>query len=335
MFLKLAIYPKCYTSAYYKQGFGCYQMTNTIEKKYIILSMIRLLRKQLSLFLLVFTSYLSAQQEVLKDFPDNHFIHFTTADGLVGNIIYAVVIDKDGFVWIGTNNGLSRYDGQRFTSFNALVGHADLPTTMIHALFVDSHGSLWVWLENQTTFRIDLQTYKVEQLKDDFWQHDDSFSPTCIEDKVGNVWLPVSKGIVKCTYPDKKLTLYPFNPSEEKKVIRICKGDDNYFWALTRKGLYRFDLPTQTFTREQELIPLDEKTRTIGADKAGNLWFSNWYDDKVGIACYDPQKRQIIRQFNKQQISSTANTDVWHIEALSDKVWFMTNSGGVLVYGRL
>ena len=163
-----------------------------MEKTYINLLIVRLLRKQLSLFLLIFTSYLSAQQEVVKDFPDNHFIHFTTADGLVGNIIYAVAIDKEDFVWIGTNNGLARYDGQRFTPFNALVRHTDLPTTKIRALFVDSHGALWVRFENQMTFRIDLRTYKVEQLKDDFWQHDESFPPTAIEDKAGNVWLTVS-----------------------------------------------------------------------------------------------------------------------------------------------
>ena len=332
MLLKLALYPKRYTFVRYKQGFLCCKKPNTVEKTYINLLIVRLFRKQLSLFLIICTSYLSAQQEVLTDFPDNHFSHFTTADGLAGNIIYAVVIDKDGFVWIGTNNGLARYDGQRFTPFNALVSHSDLPTTTIRALFVDSHAALWVRFENQTTFRIDLHTYEVEQLKDDFWQHDESFPPTAIEDKAGNVWLSVSTGIVKCTYSDKKLTLYPFNSSEEKKVLSICKGDDSYFWALTRKGLYRFDLQTHTFIREKEMIPFDEKTRTIGTDEVGNLWFSNWYDDKVGIACYDPKKRQIIRQFNKQQISPNTNTDVWHIETLGDKVWFTTNSGGVLVY---
>ena len=302
--------------------------------KYIYITFLAtgLLRRYLPILLVILSYSLSSQQELPNGFPDNNFVNYKTADGLPGNLIYGITIDKDGFVWIGTNNGLARYDGQRFTPFNALVGHTDLPTTTISALFADSHGYLWVRFENQTACCVDLRTYKVQHLKEDFWQQDGSFVSTFIEDKAGNVWSGVSKGIVKCTYPDRKFTLYTLNTPDEKKIIRICKGRDNYFWALTRSGIYRFDLQTQTFTREQKLMPFDQKTRTINTDEAGNLWFANWYNEKVGIACYDPQKQQIIRSFNKQQISPMANTDVWQIQPIDNRVWFATNSGGALVY---
>ncbi|MHC1769377.1 MAG: LamG-like jellyroll fold domain-containing protein [Verrucomicrobiia bacterium] len=53
--------------------------------------------------------------------PRGHWIHdrFTTENGLPGNIVKAVVQSRDGYLWVGTEDGLARFDGRRFTPFTS------------------------------------------------------------------------------------------------------------------------------------------------------------------------------------------------------------------------
>ena len=64
------------------------------------------------------------------------FIHYNAADGLPSNTVYAVTQDAEGTLWIGTRNGLARYDGAHFQSWKEYG--------RVNALTVDKAGRLWV-----------------------------------------------------------------------------------------------------------------------------------------------------------------------------------------------
>jgi ligand-binding sensor domain-containing protein len=49
--------------------------------------------------------------------PKIQFKHLTKEDGLSGNSIWCVLKDRKGFIWIGTHEGLNRYDGIKFKEF--------------------------------------------------------------------------------------------------------------------------------------------------------------------------------------------------------------------------
>lgn len=66
---------------------------------------------------------------------------WTTLDGLADNRVQALCQDRDGFVWIGTAGGLSRFDGKRFDSFGERDG---LPARSVTALMLDGAGRLCV-----------------------------------------------------------------------------------------------------------------------------------------------------------------------------------------------
>jgi len=75
------------------------------------------------------------------------FKHFTTKDGLAGNMVFAIESTPDGNVWIGTNNGVSRYDGTVgadskpvFTNFTSKDG---LVNNWVLAIHVAPDGTLW------------------------------------------------------------------------------------------------------------------------------------------------------------------------------------------------
>ena len=77
-----------------------------------------------------------------------------TEDGLPDNAVSAVVQTRDGYVWLGTYGGLTRFDGVRFTVFNS-ANEPELQSDRITSLFEDASGTLWIGHE-----RGDLTCYR-------------------------------------------------------------------------------------------------------------------------------------------------------------------------------
>ncbi|THU39460.1 histidine kinase [Niastella caeni] len=69
------------------------------------------------------------------------YTHYNSRDGLAGSTVYCIVQDKDGFIWLGTETGLSRFDGTHFRNFTKRDG---LPDNEIIQLFADSKGRVWI-----------------------------------------------------------------------------------------------------------------------------------------------------------------------------------------------
>ena len=79
------------------------------------------------LFILLFPFVLQGQD--LSTYFDsttlqNYTIkHYTNANGLKQNIVYKLAVDESDFLWLGTPSGMIRFDGSRFTYFNAGKGY--------------------------------------------------------------------------------------------------------------------------------------------------------------------------------------------------------------------
>src|SRR6267142_4200486 len=69
------------------------------------------------------------------------YMDYTEKDGLAGSTVYGMARDKDGFLWFGTETGLSRWDGSHFRNFYMSDG---LPDNEIIKIFVDSHNRVWI-----------------------------------------------------------------------------------------------------------------------------------------------------------------------------------------------
>ncbi len=70
-----------------------------------------------------------------------NYTHYDVKDGLAGSTVYSMARDKDGFMWYGTETGLSRFDGTSFKNFYTSDG---LPDNEIINLFVDSKNRVWI-----------------------------------------------------------------------------------------------------------------------------------------------------------------------------------------------
>ena len=69
---------------------------------------------------------------------------YTVANGLLSNVVTVIAVDQEDVIWFGTDRGVSRFDGQGWTSYTADTGLGDGAVT---ALTVDSEGNLWVGTE--------------------------------------------------------------------------------------------------------------------------------------------------------------------------------------------
>src|SRR5574343_192477 len=73
------------------------------------------------------------------------FEHLGVEQGLTQETVTAILQDKQGYLWLGTQAGLNRYDGYRITAFkNTPNDSASLQDNYIQALYEDAQGAIWV-----------------------------------------------------------------------------------------------------------------------------------------------------------------------------------------------
>jgi ligand-binding sensor domain-containing protein len=85
--------------------------------------------------ILCFSTYLNAQH------IQYGWRNYTTNDGLPSPEVYTVIQDSKGYLWFGTDNGVSRFDGYSFQNFGAKEGLAD---NVINAIQEDAAGRIWL-----------------------------------------------------------------------------------------------------------------------------------------------------------------------------------------------
>ena len=94
------------------------------------------------------------------------FTNYTVKDGLASYNTQSVVQDEQGYIWIGTINGLQRFDGTRFITFrhNPADPHA-LPDNYIYQLHIDKEQHLWVLLNNGKIGIFDTRRFVFKEVK--------------------------------------------------------------------------------------------------------------------------------------------------------------------------
>ena len=84
------------------------------------------------------------------------FEHITVNEGLSHSDAMAVIQDREGFVWVGTNNGVNRYDGYELKKYDLPNDHLrGLSSNRIRTLHLDKSGLIWVGSEGTGLFFYD------------------------------------------------------------------------------------------------------------------------------------------------------------------------------------
>ncbi|MCI0601897.1 protein kinase [bacterium] len=236
-------------------------------------------------------------------------------DGLPQSGVTAIVQTRDGYLWLGTEEGVVRFDGVRFTVFDQ-NNTPEIRNNWIRSLYEDREGNLWVGTIGGGLSR----------MKDGKWS---SFTTKeglssdvvneVVQDRKGDLWVTTERGLNQLhngkwrTYTTKDGL-----PDDSTRSVYEDRAGD--LWVGTNHGLIRLhDGEWYVYTTEQGLS--NNIVRSIIEDRAGNLWVG------TGQGLSQLRDGKWTTYTTKQELS---NDVIWRIyEDRNGNLWIGTGGGGL------
>lgn len=217
----------------------------------------------LTFLILLFASFLFAQND--KPYP---FAHYNLSNGLGAYNANTIVQDKQGYIWIGTINGLQRFDGHWFLTFRRNPENKNsLTDNYIDHLFLDSKENLWVVLGNGQLGIFDTKRFV--------------FTPSILK------------------VSDERTKQLPRKLSEDR--------DGNILYTIAGREVTTFDPKKNEFSAANNkfIVPYNWKVTSIVEDPASRrLWMSSdsgmcVYNKSTRILSYRGHNTENIAFLNK------------------------------------
>jgi len=269
------------------------------------------------------------------------FNRFSYADGLNTNKVNCVWQDQKGFLWIGTENGIQRFDGRKFINFRSGDANHSLPPLGVDQILDSGDGKIWVRQGNIIGLFDPASFHYINVPISPEIQLPVLSELTLFNDSKGNTFL--------CTH---KTGLLYYNPTEnrftnENLPIKIPEGwtvnslfEDTFtgdYWISSDNGLAVYQSQLQQLISHDNNplgLPIFENNDfrfiyRFFIDKNRNYWFIQWdYSPEIEsvLVHYDPAENQILDDVNSIQVSGSEYMGpFWINETSSGQLWF----GGV------
>ena len=166
------------------------------------------------------------------------YTHYDSKDGLAGSTVYCMMQDRDGFIWFGTEGGLSRFDGTHFKTFAKEDG---LPDTEVIQLFADSKGRIWIApFKKSVCYYLKGKIYTQEN--NDLLKriHTDDYVIKFAEDREGNILLQETKKM-HLIKPDGQVTVIDhINNRPVENMNSISANVNGGFRVIEGSRVYDF-----------------------------------------------------------------------------------------------
>ena len=270
-----------------------------------------------SLILALHLCSLAARASLAPDKPIHQFIfqNWQATQGLPLNVVLSIAQTPDGYIWLGTEEGLARFDGVRFENFDRQ--NSALSDNFVEALLVDHKGTLWVGTQNGLN-RLQGEKFFVYDMRLGFPHY---AIKALFEDTKGRLWIGTDGGGLVCM---KNSHFSIFDKSKgliDNSVFSITEDRDGYIWAATHNGLSRFS-PTGHFTSFEVKDGLKSSyIRTVKADRQGTVWVGT----KEGLSRISPTG---ISNFTIKD--GLKSNEVYSLaEDSAGTIWIGTETGGL------
>ena len=241
--------------------------------------------------------------------PSVRFEHLTVDDGLPHSEVWDIDQDHLGFLWFGTRNGLSKYDGHTFTTYrHDLDDESSLRDNFILSLMVDSAGTLWAGTFDGVLERFD-------RTEGSFIHYDIGERIYDItEDTNGHLWLGAANpGLLRFdteTGEVKTVWSAPY-------VRGVDIGGEGYIWATsTESGVARVD----PVSGSVDLYYPSNMVWDLASGPDGRIWLATM---GAGVGVLDPRDGEIrYNMVNPQGLQAEGNNSIRKIYVDSEGlVW--------------
>lgn len=232
-------------------------------------------------------------------------------DGLPQNSVVAITQTRDGYLWLGTLNGLVRFDGIRFATFNE-ANTPGLPSNRIVHLFEDRQGRLWIgtetggvaWAEGAKVTSLDVGR-----------GHRGGRLAGAAEDPQGAVWLYTADGQL-CRYQDGALESWRLGADQFSNYRTLIVQNGGPVWAGMDPRMIAIGAPAGPDRRALPVIedvPVGKLDRLLASERGGYWRLANrriekrttnrveldlgaypWGSTPVSAACEDQEGNLIV-----------------------------------------
>lgn len=268
------------------------------------------------------------------------FRQLTTSRGLSQSHVASIVMDKKGFMWFGTDDGLNRFDGYNFKHYkHDQSDPGSINDSYIQDLLEDRQGRLWIATSSGLN-RFDFD-------KDRFVRYGGILGTRSVnkifEDRAGKLWLCTDQGLVLLDADEGKARVFlraNASRSAFKKPLNLtCIVEDSKgkFWIGTKQGLYIFDPVTLQYGAYFEGIGEERLysnwIKVLYKDKDDNVWIGTRGGGLSVLEAGSGKFRSFLN--NPADSLSISHNDILSITQDSDgKLWIGTENGGISIYNK-
>jgi signal transduction histidine kinase/CheY-like chemotaxis protein/ligand-binding sensor domain-containing protein len=274
----------------------------------------------------------------LYGYQNVKFTHINTGDGLSQSTVTTILEDKYGFMWFGTEDGLNKYDGRRFTIYRkSLSDKTSLAGNSISALYEDKAGNLWIGTkEGLSRYNRTNDTFiNYYSDPDDANTLTNTSINTIGEGDNGNIWVGTYINLNLLNPKTGKVIRYKADGKpgslSNTRVTKILRDSSHRLWVATNKGLNLYNPKTNKFATYYHNA-LDKNSlnsdyvKTLADAGNGNLIIGT---DDAGVDILNPSTGVFTHHVSKKgDVSSLSNNNV-HIIAPTGagNFWIGTEEG--------
>jgi len=226
------------------------------------------------------------------------YLHFTEVDGLPRNIISCLAQDRYGYVWIGTNNGIARFDGKSFKVYE------ELERCGIISLLYDSNHTLWAGTHRGL--------YKYNTVTDFFELAISGYISKLDEDNGSIYFLMMSN-------------IYRINGADIQKLIQVndisdfCFSNEGLWVSKNNDGVFLYDRTSKFESIKASFL------KSMQVSKLGVV------DGVLFVGMFDGQLFTIPKKFIPSKIELNNHYFYKAFKRVGNEIWIATDGNGIFI----
>ena len=248
--------------------------------------------------------------------------HYTSKNGLASNNCYYILQDQKGFIWIATDNGLSRFDGTNFQNFTIEDG---LPDTQILQIKEDRQGRLWfLALNGELSYLKDGKFYNKDNNTLLKRLNFKTVMVSLLQDQSGRIWFGTNSNLI-VMWDGKTIHKFASKYPKDKFINAFIHEND-------RHEIYAYsDLSAQKFDGKDFSL-IKSPVQPLSFMSAFNAKDHKLiYLDSTGLKEYKQNKINPLVSIPQNLIKNTSG--YFYYNAKSGEVW-LSNSNGSFVLNK-